>query len=62
MLEHVDETICGYPIIGSFQGQVAWSLEQRDLMTDVPANGRGIGLGDLWKYPPMQTTLKEVSL
>lgn len=47
MLEHADERICGYPIIGSFQGQVAWGLEQRDLMTDVTANGRGIGLDDL---------------
>lgn len=47
MLEHAAERTCGYPIIGSVQGQASWSLEQPDLMTDVPANGREIGLDDL---------------
>lgn len=41
MLEHVGKRICGYPITGSFQGQVAWSLEQLELMIDVLANWQG---------------------
>jgi len=33
--------------IQSVQAQVGWSFEQPDLVKDVPASGRGLGLGDL---------------
>lgn len=56
MVEHVAKRICGYPIIGSVKSQLSWSLEQPDLMTDVPANGRVIGLDGLWKYQEFDGT------
>ena len=46
-LEQVAQRRCGCPIIGSVQGQVEWSFEQPHLVKDVPAHGRGVGLGDL---------------
>ena len=33
---------CGYPTIGSVQGQVGQGFEQHDLVKDVPAHGRGL--------------------
>ena len=38
---------CGCPIPGSIQDQAGWSFEQPDLVIDVPAHGRGLGLDDL---------------
>ena len=35
------------PILGNIQGQAGWGSEQPDLVVDVPASGRGDGLGDL---------------
>jgi len=37
----------GCPIIGSIQGQVGWGSEQPDLVKDVPAQDRRVGLNDL---------------
>jgi len=35
------------PIPGNIQGQAGWGSEQPDLVEDVPANCRGLGLDDL---------------
>jgi len=35
------------PIPGNIQGQVGWGSEQLDLVEDVPAHCRGVGLDDL---------------
>ena len=37
----------GCLIPGSIQGQVGWGSEQPDLVEDVPAHGRVVGLADL---------------
>jgi len=37
----------GGPIPGNNQGQVGWGSEQSDLVEDVPAHCRGVGLDDL---------------
>ena len=37
----------GYPIPGNIQGQVGHESEQPDLVEDVPAQCRGVGLDDL---------------
>ena len=37
----------GCPIPGNIPGQVGRGSEQPDLVEDVPAHGRGVGLGDL---------------
>jgi len=44
-------------IIGSVQGQVAWSFEQLDLVKGIPAHGRRVRLDDLKSYLPTQTIL-----
>ncbi|KAK4826803.1 LOW QUALITY PROTEIN: hypothetical protein QYF61_011611 [Mycteria americana] len=46
-LDQVAQRSCGCPIIGSVQGQVGWGFEQPDLVGDVPAHVRGVGLGTL---------------
>ncbi|KAK4824765.1 hypothetical protein QYF61_018499 [Mycteria americana] len=43
-LEQVAQRSCGCPIIGSVQDQVGWGFEQSDLVKDVPAHGRVVGL------------------
>ena len=45
--EQVAQRSCGCPITGSVQGQVGPGFEQPDLVKDVPAHGRGLGLDDL---------------
>jgi len=35
------------PIPGNIQGQVGWGSEKPDLIEDVPARCRGVGLDDL---------------
>ena len=35
------------PMAGNIQGQVGQASEQPDLVEDVPAHCRGVGLGDL---------------
>ena len=42
-LAQVAQRSCGCPLPGSVQGQVGWSSEQRGLVEDVPAHGRGVG-------------------
>lgn len=42
---------------GSVQGQVVCGFEQPDLVKEVPAHGRKIGLDDLLRYLPAQTIL-----
>ena len=42
-LEQVAQRSCGCLLPGSVQGQVGWSSEQRGLVEDVPAHGRGVG-------------------
>jgi len=37
----------GGPIPGNIQGWFGWGSEQSDLVEDVPAHGRGVGLDDL---------------
>jgi len=37
----------GCPIPGNIQGQVGQDSEQPDLVVDVPAHCRGVGLDDL---------------
>ena len=43
------------PILGNIQGQVGWGSEQPDVVVDVPAYCRGIGLDDLERSLPTQT-------
>lgn len=38
---------CGCPISGTIQGQAGQGFEQPGLVKDVPANGRGVELGNL---------------
>ena len=47
MLEQVAHRSCGCPITGSVQSQVGWGFGQADLVKDVRAHGRGVGLGGL---------------
>jgi len=42
---------------GNIQGQVGWGSEQPDLIQDVPAHCRGVGLDDLWRTLPAQSIL-----
>jgi len=51
-IEQVAQRGCGYPIAGSVQVQVGWAFEQPDLMKDVPAHDREVGLDDLRKFIP----------
>ena len=37
----------GCPLPGSVQGQAGWGFEQPDLVKDVPAHDRRVGLDDL---------------
>ncbi|KAK4821047.1 hypothetical protein QYF61_012227 [Mycteria americana] len=46
-LEEVAQGSCGCPIIGSVHSQVGWGFEHPDLVKDVPAHGRRVGLDDL---------------
>ena len=46
-LEEVAQRSCGCSIIESVQGQVGQGFEQPDLVEDVPAHSRGVGLDDL---------------
>lgn len=46
---------CGFTIIGSVQGHVAWAFEQLDLVREAPAHDRKIGLDGLWRSLPIQT-------
>ena len=34
-------------VLHPVQGQVGWGFEQPDLVKDVPAHGRGVGLDDI---------------
>ena len=45
------------PIPGNIPGQAGRGSEQPDLAEDVPAHGRGVGLGDLERSLPTQTIL-----
>ena len=45
------------PIPGDLQGQVGRGSVQPDLVEDVPAHGRGVGLDDLQRSLPTQTSL-----
>jgi len=46
-LEQVAQRGSGGPIPGNIQGQVGWHSEKSDLVEDIPAHCRGVGLGDL---------------
>ena len=46
-LEQVAQRGCTRPIPGNIQGQVGQGSEQPDLVADVPAHCRGVGLDDL---------------
>jgi len=46
-LGQVAQRSCGCPIPEIVHGQVGWGFEQPDLVADVSARGRGIGLNDL---------------
>ena len=56
-LEQVAQRSCGCPIIGSVQSLVGQRFEQPDLVQDVPAQGREVGLDDLQRSLPAQTIL-----
>ena len=43
------------PIPGNIQGLAGWGSEQPDLVEDVPAHCRGVGLDDLPRSLPTQT-------
>ena len=45
------------PHLGNVQSQVGWSLEQPDVVKNVPAHGKGVGLVDLQRSFPIQTML-----
>ena len=46
-LAQVAQRGCGCPVPGTIQGQVGQGSEKPDLVEDVPAHGRGVGLDDL---------------
>ena len=46
-LEQVAQGGCTCPITGNIQGQAGRGSEQPDLVEDVPAHCRGVGLDDL---------------
>jgi len=46
-LEEVAQRGGRCPIARNIQGQVGWGSEQPDLVEDVPAHCRGVGLDDL---------------
>ena len=46
-LERVAQRGGRCPIPGNLQGQAGWGSEQPDLVEDVPAHCRGVGLDDL---------------
>jgi len=46
-LEQVAQRSFRFPIIGSVQGHVGLAFERVDLVNDVPAHGRGLGVHDL---------------
>jgi len=50
MVKHwlrLSSEVVNAPIPGNVQGQAGWVSEQPDLVEDVPAYCRGVGLGDL---------------
>ncbi|KAK4815439.1 hypothetical protein QYF61_002828 [Mycteria americana] len=47
MLEQVAQRSCGCPVPGRVQGPVGLGFEQPDLVEDIPAHRRGLGLGRL---------------
>ena len=56
-LEQVAQRSCGCPIIGNVRSQVERGFEQLDLVKDVSAHGREVGLDDLQRSLPTQTML-----
>jgi len=46
-LAQVAQRSCGFPLPGRVQGQVGQGLEQPGLVEEVPAQGRGVELGDM---------------
>jgi len=52
MLEQVAQRSSGCPIPGVVQGQVGWGSEQHDVVKDVPAHSRGVGLDGLQRPNP----------
>ena len=50
-LAQVAQRGCRYPIPGNIQGEVGRGSEQPDLVEDVPAHSRGVGLADLLRCP-----------
>lgn len=46
-LEQLVQRSCGCSIPGSIQGEVGEDFERPDLVEDVPAHSRGVGLGAL---------------
>jgi len=57
-LEQVAQRSRGRPITGSVQGQVGKGFEWPDLVKDVPAHGRWVGLDDLQSTFPSQTMIR----
>ncbi|KAK4832815.1 hypothetical protein QYF61_025683 [Mycteria americana] len=55
-LEQDAQKSCRCPITGTVQRQAGWSFGQPDLVKDVPARGRGVGL-DIQRSLPNQTIL-----
>jgi len=56
-LQQVAQGDGGCPIPENIPGQVGRGSEKPDLVEDVPAHGRGVGLGDLQKSLPTQIIL-----
>ena len=56
-LAQVAQRSCGCPVTGSVQSQAGQSPEQPDVVTEVPAHGRAVGLGGLLGSLPSKTIL-----
>jgi len=56
-LEQVAQRGGRCPIPGNIQAQAGWGSEQPDLVEDVPAYCRGVGLDDRQRSLPTQTSL-----
>jgi len=56
-LAQVAQRSCGCPLPGNIQGQVEWGFAQCDLVKDVPARCRGVGLDAHQRSHPTQNIL-----
>ena len=56
-LEKVAPRMTGCPITGRVESEVQRNFEGREVVPDIPAHGRGVGLDDLSRSPPSTTIL-----